>query len=121
MNNNFKYLAVVSFVLFLVAFICFILGMRNESPALLGIAFIVVSLTLSVGTVGNWYFSKQNAKPHLQPATATPTTGPISRPVQKTAADPTEMIVSLVFGGIAIMFLVAGLWLWMYGDTLFFV
>lgn len=120
MNNNFKYLAIISFFLFMAAFICFILGVRNEAPEMIGVAFMVVSLTLSIGTVGNWYFSKQMAEPPLQTATMTPTTGPISRPIQKTAADPTEMIVSLVFGSIAIMFLAAGIWLWLYGDSLFF-
>ena len=120
MNNNFKYLAIISFFLFMSAFVCFFLGMRNEAPRMIGIAFIIVSLTLSVGTVGNWYFSKQIAQPQLQPATATPTTGPISQPVRQAETDPTEVIVSLVFGGIAVMFLAAGIWMWLFGGSLFF-
>ncbi|MFK7805181.1 MAG: hypothetical protein AB8G95_26345 [Anaerolineae bacterium] len=143
MNNKYRVLAFVSLVLFSAAFACFLIGFRSQAPVMIGSAFLIVSVTLFIGLMTNRALSKETAglvlAPISRPITAShaavksvksePIKDSISQPVATdsqrlqagaTQPDPTDLIVSIVFGSITFLFLTTGIWIMFFGHRFLF-
>lgn len=112
MNNHYRYLAAASLLLFIVAFVFFVIGLRTEAPGMIGIAFLVVSLTLLVGFVGNLKLSSHPAAKLTDEDSVQ-----LAKGANSESADSSEFIVSIVFGGVTFLFFAAGIWFMTFGGS----